>query len=52
MKSTYLISSCFNNFAQKSILWVALALVLILAVFGAGPGPGLNPDGPGDPEKP
>ena len=44
------------NFAQKSILWVVLALVLLLAVFGAGPGlgpgPGLDPDGPGDLETP
>ena len=45
-------SFCFFNFAQKSILWVVLALVLLLAVFGAGPGPGLDPDGPGGPEKP
>ena len=38
-------SFCFYNFAQKSILWVVLALVL--AVFGHGAGPGLGPDGPG-----
>ena len=31
---------------------VVLALFLLLAVFGAGPGPGLDPDGPGGPEKP
>ena len=37
----------YYNFAQKSIIWVVLALVLILAVFGAGPCPGLDPDGPG-----
>ena len=40
------------NFAQKSIPWVVLALVLLLAVFGDGSGPGLDPDGPGVPEKP
>ena len=40
-------SFCLNNFAQKSILWVVLALVLLLAVFGTGHGPGLDPDGPG-----
>ena len=45
-------SFCLYNFAQKSISWVVLALVLLLAVFGAGPGPGLDPDGPGGPEKP
>ena len=45
-------SLCFYNFAQKSIPWVVLALVLLLAVFGAGPCPGLDPDGPGGPEKP
>ena len=45
-------SFCQNNFAQKSILWVVLALVLLLPVFGAGPGPGLDPDGPAGPEKP
>ena len=42
----------FYNYAQKSILWDVHALVLLLAVFGAGPGPGLDPDGPGGPEKP
>ena len=42
----------FNDFAQKSFVWVVLALVLLLAVFGAGPGPGLDPDGPGGPEIP
>ena len=41
-------SLCFYKFAQKSIPWVVLALVLLLAVFGAG----LDPDGPGGPEKP
>ena len=41
-------SFCFYNFAQKSIPCVVLALVLLLAVFG----PGLDPDGPGGPEKP
>ena len=45
-------SFCFYNFAQKSILWVVLALVLLLTVFGAGPGPGLDPDGPRGLEKP
>ena len=40
-------SLCFYNFAQKSIVWVVLALVLLLAVFGAGPCPELNPDGHG-----
>ena len=45
-------SISFYNYAQKSILWVVLALVLLLAVFGTGPGPGLDPDGPGGPEKP
>ena len=45
-------SFCFCNFAQKSISWIVLALVLLLAVFGAGLGPGLDPDGPGGPEKP
>ena len=42
----------YYNFAQKSIIWVVLALVLILAVFGAGPCPGLVPDGPGGLEIP
>ena len=45
-------SFCNYNFAQKSIPWVVLALVLLLAVLSAGPGPGLDPDGPGGPEKP
>ncbi len=44
-------SFCLNNFAQKSISWIVLALVLLLAVFGAGLGPGLDPDGPGGTEK-
>ena len=39
-------SISFYNYAQKSILWVALALVLLLAVFGTGSGPRLDPDGP------
>ena len=43
-------SFCFFNFAQKSILWVVLALVL--AVFGHGAGPGLGPDGPGGQKTP
>ena len=41
-----------TNFAQKSIPWVVLALVLLLAVFGTGTALGLDPDGPGGPEKP
>ena len=45
-------SFCFYNFAQKSIVWVVLALVLLLAVFVAGPWPGLDPDGPGSLETP
>ena len=45
-------SFCLYNFAQKSIPWVVLALVLLLAVFGTGTAPGLDPDGPGGPEKP
>ena len=45
-------SFCFYNFAQKSIVLVVLALVLLLAVFGTGTAPGLDPDGPGGPEKP
>ena len=43
---------CLYNFAQKSISWVVLALVLLLAVFGTGTCLGLDPDGPGGPEKP
>ena len=35
----------FYKFAQKSIIWVVLALVLLMAVFGAGIE--LNPDCPG-----
>ena len=46
-------SSFFKyNSVQKSIPWVVLALVLLLVVFGTGSGPGLDPDGPGVPEKP
>ena len=45
-------SFCLYNFAQKSIPWVVLALVLLLAVFGTGTALGLDPDGPGGPEKP
>ena len=46
-------SISFYNYAQKSILWVVLALVLLLAVFGTGPGrPGLDSDGPEDLETP
>jgi len=45
-------SFCFYNFAQRSFVWVVLALVLLLAVLDAGPVPGLDPDGPGGPEKP
>ena len=45
-------SLSFYNYAQKSILWVVLALVLLLAVFGTGPGPGLDPDGPKGLETP
>ena len=55
LKSTqFFIPNSFSifNFAQKSIPWVVLPLVLLLAVFGAGAGPGLDPDGPGGPEKP
>ena len=44
-------SLCFYNFAQKSIPWVVFALVLLLAVFGTVNAPGLDPDGPGGPEK-
>ena len=55
LKSTHLNilnNFCFNNFAQESIPLVVLALVLLLAVFGTGTAPGLDPDGPGGPEKP
>ena len=39
---------CLNNFPQKSIPGVVLAICLLLAVYG----PGLGQDGPGGPEKP
>ena len=42
----------FQNFAQKPIPWIVLALVPLLAVFGTGPGPGLDLDGPGGLETP
>ena len=45
----YMLSNAgFNNFAQKSSLGGVLAHGLLLAVHG----PGLDPDGPGCPEKP
>ena len=45
-------SFCFYNFAKKINPLGCPYSYLILAVFGAEPGPGLDPDGPGGPEKP